>query len=203
MIVIIASLLGIGLLLIGIPKWLVFTLVIFLYLAYSVFLPAHIIYRSKSINTINRYVKRHSDQPIFSYSYALGNGNEEDIEVALKRVMNTYDQEDMHDVYGANLAIFQNKPAKILEHADKIEGLDYRHYYHAYAYVLQNRLDEASDHLEKLEIPWMTHSIHALAAKKRNDIEEFRRESTKAIESAQGMQRYVLHHTMRRLEQSN
>lgn len=203
MIVIIASLLGIGLILIGIPKWLVFILVILLYLAYSVFLPAHIIYRSKSINAINRYVKRHSDQPIFSYSYALGNGDDEDIEVALKRVMNTYEQEDMHDVYGANLAIFHNKPIKVLEHAEKIEGLDYRHYYYAYAYVLQDRLDEASDHLEKLEIPWMTHSIHALAAKKRSDMEEFRRESTKSIESALGMQRYVLHHTMRRLEQSN
>ena len=96
-IVTIASLLGIGLILIGIPKWLVFILVILLYLAYSVFWPAHIIYRSKSINAINRYVKRHSDQPIFNYSYALGNGNYQDIEIALKRVMNTYDQEEINE----------------------------------------------------------------------------------------------------------
>src|SRR5690554_7297 len=70
-----ASLLALGLILIGIPKWIVFILIIFLYLAYSVFWPAHIIYRSKSINAIHRYVLRNYKQPIFSYSYALGNGN--------------------------------------------------------------------------------------------------------------------------------
>ena len=197
----IASALAFGLILIGIPKWIVFIIIIFLYLAYTVYWPAHIIYKSKSINTIHRYVRRNYKQPIFSYSYALGNGNDEDIEVALKRVMKTYGQEDMYDTYGANLAIHHNNPDEVLEHAKKIEELDYRHYYHAYAYVLQGRLDEAAEHMEKLETPWMVHSIKAVVAKKRGDKEEFKDESTKSIESALGMQRYVLHHTMRRLAQ--
>ena len=201
LLVAIASVLAFGLILVGIPKWIVFILIIFLYLAFTVYWPAHIIYKSKSINAIHRYVRRNYNQPIFSYSYALGNGNDEDIEVALKRVMKTYDQEDMHDVYGANLAIHHNNPDEVLEHAKNIEGLDYQHYYHAYAYVLQGRLDEAAAHLEKLETPWMVHSIKAVVAKRRGDKEVFGNEATKSIESALGMQRYVLHHTMRRLAQ--
>lgn len=200
LIITIVSALAIGLILLGIPKWIVFIFIIFLYLAYTVYLPAHIIYKSKSINTIHKYVRRNYKQPIFSYSFALGNGNDEDIEIALNRVMKSYGQEDMYDIYGAHLAIHHNNADEILEHAKKIEDLEHNLYFHAYAYVLQGRLDDASEHLEKLETPWMVHSIRAVVAKNRGDKEEFSNEATKSIESALGMQRYVLHHTMRRLK---
>lgn len=197
-----AGLLSFALILAGVPKWIVFVTIIALYIAYTVFWPAHIIYKSKSIKAINRYVSNNYKQPIFSYSYALGNGTDQDIETALKRVMNTYDQEDMHDVYGGNLAIHQNKPNELLAYAEKVIDPDYQNYFHAYAYVLKGHLDEASDYLDKITIPWMTHSIKAVAARKRGDMKEFRTEADKSIESALGIQRYVMYHTMRRLEES-
>lgn len=196
----IAGLLSFGLILLGVQKWIVFVIIILLYLAYTVYWPAHIIYKSKSIKAIHRYIRNNYKQPIFSYSYALGNGNDQDIEIALKRVMNTYNQEDMRDVYGANLAIHQNKSNDLLEFAEQVIDLDYQNYFYAYAYVLKGHLDKAAEYLEKVKVPWMFHSINAVVARKRGDMKEFRIEADKSIESALGIQRYVVHHTMRRLE---
>ncbi len=100
----------------GVPKWIIFIFdYCFISWIYSAFWPAHIIYKSKSIKAIGRYINSNHKRPIFGYSYALANGNDQDVEVALKRIMNTYSQEDMHDVYGANLAIFQNNSHEILK----------------------------------------------------------------------------------------
>lgn len=201
LLIIVVSALAIGLIFIGVPKWIVFVLIVFLYLAYTVYLPAHIIYKSKSINTVHKYVKQNYKQPIFSYPFALGNGDDEDVESALHRVIKTYGDEDLYDIYSANLAIHQNDSEKIVEHAAKIGDLDHNHYFHAYGYVLEGRLGEAAEHLEKIHTPWMIHSIKAVVALNRSDKEEFSNEASKSIDSALGMQRYILHHTMRRLKE--
>ena len=109
------------------------------YLGYSAFWPAHIIYKSKSIKAIGRYINSNHKRPIFGYSYALANGTDQDVEIALKRIMNTYSEEDMHDIYGANLAILHNDSQALLQHAEKIKSDDHRNYFKAYAYILKGK----------------------------------------------------------------
>ena len=183
----------------GVQKWIIFVLIIVSYLGFTAFWPAHIIYKSKSIKAIGRYINSNHKRPIFGYSYALANGSDQDVEVALRRVMNTYSQEDMYDVYGANLAIHQNNSQELLNHATKIQSDDYRNYYKAYAYIVKGKFVESTEFSEKVRTPWMIHSLRAADAKKRGDMSAFKAEANKSIESALGIQRFVLFHTMRRM----
>lgn len=193
-------LLSIALISYGVPRVIVFILIIVLYMAITVLSPLHIIYKSKSIRSIDRYVTLNNKKPIFSYSYALGHGNDQDIENSLKRIMNVYGQDDMRPVYGANLAIHQNKPGELLDFVEQISGTDYKNYYSGVAYAMRRNFDEAEEFLKSIRTPWMVHSLKAILSKQKNDYQGFRSEADKSIASAIGMQRYVLHHMMRRFE---
>jgi hypothetical protein len=184
----------------GVPKLIVFLIVLALYVAVSILWPMYIIYKSTSLRAIGRYISSNYKKPIFGYSYALAHGDKRDVENALKRIMNTYVQQDMSDIYGANLALFQKNSKKLLVHADNISGQEYKDYYFGHAYVMNGNFDKASEFLAKLHTPWMIHSLKAYAALKRGNRDTFRQEADQSIKSAIGMQRYVLHHTMRRFE---
>ena len=119
LLLVIAGSLTLGMILVGVPKWLIFVIIIVLYILYSAVWPAHIIYKSKSINAIHRYIKGNASQPIFKYAYALGNDQDQNIEGALKSIVNEYKDDDMTHIYGANLAIFQNKSNEILNKRKK------------------------------------------------------------------------------------
>lgn len=184
----------------GVPKLIVFLIVLALYVAVSILWPIYIIYKSTSIRAIGRYISGNYKKPIFGYSYALAHGDKRDVENALKRIMNTYAQQDMSDIYGANLALFQKNSKNLLVHAENISGQEYKDYYFGHAYVMNGNFDKASEFLAKLHTPWMIHSLQAYAAHKRGNRDSFRQEADQSIKSAIGMQRYVLHHTMRRFE---
>ena len=183
----------------GVPKVIIFVLIIVSYLGFTAFWPAHIIYKSKSIKAIGRYINNNHKRPIFGYSYALANGTDQDVEVALKRIMNTYSEEDMHDIYGSHLAIFQNDSQALLQHAEKIKSDDHRNYFKAYAFILKGKFMDSVEFSEKVQTPWMIYSLRAADAKKRGDMSAFKTAANKSIESALGIQRFVLFHTMRRM----
>ena len=184
----------------GAPKWIVVTAVLVLYISVSIVWPMYIIYKSKSLRAIGRYVSSNYKKPIFGYSYALANGNKQDIEKSLKRIINTYTQQDMSDIYGANLAIFQNNSKAVMGHAEKLSGQEYKEYYLGHAYVMNGNFDKASNFTSKLQTPWMIHSLKAYAALKRGNRDEYETEMDRSIDSATGMQRFVLHHTKIRFE---
>lgn len=184
----------------GVQKWIVVIAVLVLYISVSIVWPMYIIYQSKSLWAIGRYVSSNYKKPIFGYSYALANGNKKDIENSLKRIVNTYTQQDMSDIYGANLAIFQNNSKAVMGHAEKISGQEYKDYYLGHAYVMNGNFDKASDFLAKLHTPWMSHALKAYAALKRGNRDEYGAEMNSSINSATGMQRFVLHHIKKRFE---
>ncbi len=200
LLVVTVAAISIALQLIGVPRRITIIIVLALYAIVSIFRPIYIIYRSKSLRAIDRYITRNHKRPIFSYAYALAHGSKRDMEDALKRIMNTYKQQDMPDIYGANLALLQQNSSALLEHAKKITGQEYKDYYFGHAYVIKSDFDKASEFLAKLHTPWMIHSLKAYAALKRGNKDEYRVEMNQSIESAIGMQRYVLHHTMKRNE---
>lgn len=200
LLIIIAGFLTFALILAGVAKWLTFLIIITLYILYSAVWPAHIIYKSKSIKAIHRYIKGNTSQPIFNYAYALAHDKEQNIEAGLKKIIKEYKDDDMTNIYGANLAIYQNNSNDILAQAGKIADEDYKNYYYAYAYILKGHFDEAAAYTANVGNPWMIHSLKAVEAKKHGNLEVFRNEATKSINHALGIQRYVLHHTMRRLE---
>ena len=182
----------------GVSKWVTVLIVFTLFMIISAVWPFYIIYKSKSIRSIERYVIRNYKKPIFSYSYALGHGTKQDVEDALKRIINSYSQGDMQGVYGAQLALIQNNSKKVLEQAVKIEGQEFSAYYSGLAYVMNRNYTRAEESLASLHTPWMQHSLRAYTALKQQRTDDFLHESELSITSAEGMQRLVLHHLMRR-----
>jgi hypothetical protein len=187
----------------NVPKWATVLLIFTLFMIISAVWPFYIIYKSKSLRSIERYVIRNYKKPIFGYSYALGHGTKQDVEDALKRIINSYGQGDMQGVYGAQLALVQNNSKKVLEQTTKIEGQEYKEYYTGLAYVMNRNYTRAEESLASLHTPWMQHSLRAYAALKRQQMEEFERQSELSITSAEGMQRLVLHHMMRRFREGD
>ncbi len=184
----------------GLPQWIIFVAVLTLYVSVSIIQPMYIIHKSKSLRAIGSYVSNNSNKPIFGFSYALAHGDKRDVENSLKRIMNSYKQQDMSDIYGANLALFQNNAKLLRGHAEKIGGQEYKDYYLGHAFVMIGNFDKADEFLTKLQTPWMSHSLKAYVALKRGNKDEYSAEMSRSIDSAIGMQRYILHHTKRRFE---
>ena len=65
---------------------------------------------------------------------------------------------------------------------------------------MNGNFDKASDFLAKLHTPWMSHALKAYAALKRGNRDEYGAEMNSSINSATGMQRFVLHHIKKRFE---
>lgn len=184
----------------GVPRSVVFILIIVLYLAITILKPLYIIYKSKSLKSIDRYVILNNKRPIFNYSYALGHGNDEDIENSLKRIINVYEQDNMRPIYSANLAVHQNKPKEVLDFVEQISGSDYKYYYSGISFAMRKQHEKAEEFSTKIRTPWMKHGLKAFLFKEEKEYEGFRREANLSISNAVGMQRYVMHHMMRRME---
>ena len=97
----------------------------------------------------------------------------------------------MRHIYGANLAIHQNKPDELLDHAEQINGKIIKIIIPGAYAMCKGNFDEAAEFL-KSDTPWMIHSLKAVLFKEKNDYQGFRSEADKSIESAIGMQRYVV-----------
>lgn len=108
--------------------------------------------------------------------------------------------EDMKDIYGALLSIHRKQPDEILAHAEHIADQAYKNYYMAYGYLLKGDFIRADEYPANVNIPWMIHTLRTIAAKQHGKFEDFKAEGYAAIESAQGIQRYITYHTIRRLE---
>ncbi|WP_438314781.1 hypothetical protein [Sporosarcina sp. FA9] len=200
LLIVVGVLLSITLISYGVPRSIVFILIIVMYLAISILKPLHIIYKSKSIKTINRYVILNNKRPIFNYSYALGHGDDQDIENSLKRIINVYGQDSMRPIYSANLAIHQNKPKEVLEFVEQIDGSDYKNYYAGISFAMRKQYDKVEEFSTKIRTPWMSHGLKAVLFKEKKEYEGFQKEAALSISNAVGMQRYVMHHMMRRME---
>ena len=191
------------LLILELPMGLVY--VIILGISFSIFTirPMYLIYKSKSLPAIDRYVIRNQKKPLFGYAYALAHGDNQDIEDSIKRILKKYKQKEMQTVYGANLALHQNDPDAIFNLAEKMTRKDYKEYYLGAALILKGNKGEAKKLLAKLSTPWMIHSSNASIALYKKDRETFRSEADQSKESAAGLQRYTLHHMFERMEEEN
>jgi len=191
------------LLLFELQMWLIYVIILGLSLYIFTILPMYLIYKSKSLPAIDRYVIRNQKKPLFGYAFALAHGGNQDIEDSITRILKKYKQREMQTVYGANLALHQKDPDAIFNLAEKMTRKDYKEYYLGAAHILKGNKEEAEKFLTKLSTPWMIHSSNASIALHENDRETFRLEADWSKESAAGLQRYTLHHMFERMEEEN
>ncbi|MCG3087058.1 hypothetical protein [Sporosarcina cyprini] len=181
--------------------WLVFVLILLATFGISFGYPIFITYRSKSIRMIDRFIVSNHSKPLFGYAHALAYGSKEDVIQSLKRIIASYPQAEVQEIYKANLAFYQKDTKKLREVAQTMASPDFKNYYSGLAAVLKKDLPVAEELAKEIRTPWTYHSLQAAIAWKRKDEQQFRQEADKAVQHAVGMQRYVIFHTMKRLEE--
>ncbi|MFD1032963.1 hypothetical protein [Metaplanococcus flavidus] len=183
----------------GIPRLLVFLIVITLYLLVMVLPGIYAVYFSNSLRQIERYIKRNRHKAIFAFPYALGHGSDQDIEAAIERILAAHKDETIQSVYRTLLAIYREQPGVASQHAERIEREPMRSYYMAHAAASAGDLERASAISKEITEPWMKHSIDALIAVKKEDA-RFYSLMEKSVEAARGVQKYTLEKSFERMK---
>lgn len=199
LVILISALLAVALFLSGLQMWLVFTIVMAFTFILTMGYPFYIIYRSRSLKLIDRYLANHRSKPIFSYAYALAHGTDKEIINALDRIVRSYPHAEVQDVYNANLLMFQKDWRRLIEASKSMTTTFYRDYYAGIGYTMSNNKEKSSESLSKVRTPWMVHSLKALIALKQGQQDIFHNEKALATKQAVGMQRYVIHHMLNRM----
>lgn len=199
LVIIIGALLAVALFLSGLQMWLVFTIVMVFTFILTMGYPFYIIYKTKSLKLIDRYLANHRSKPIFSYAYALAHGSDKEIIESLKKIVKSYPQAEVQDVYNANLLVFQKDWRGLIESSKSMTTTFYRDYYAGIGYTMSNNKEKSSEALSKVRTPWMVHSLKAVMALKQGQEDVFNSETVLATKHAIGMQRYVVHYMMKRL----
>ncbi|MHA6261360.1 hypothetical protein ACXYMX_15965 [Sporosarcina sp. CAU 1771] len=182
--------------------WLVYLIIIGLSLLIFTVRPMYVIYRSKSLPAIDRYVIKNKKKPLFGYAYAQAYGDDEDIENALHRILEKHKQAEIQIIYGANLALHQKDADAVLNFANQMKRKDYKEYYLGTAYLMKEDVYQATTYLDQLSTAWMIHSLKASIAIHQNNLEAFKKEAQLSEDSAAGVQMYSIHHMMKRMEQN-
>ena len=198
-VIILSAMLAVALFLSGLQTWLVFTIILLFTFILTMGYPFYIIYKSRSLKLIDRYLSNNRRRPIFMYAYSLAHGSDEDIINSLKKIVKSYPQAEVQDVYNANLLVFQKDWKRLIDSTKSMTTTMYRDYYAGIGYTMSNNKEKASDSLSKVRIPWMFHSLKAIMALKQRQEDTFHKEAALATKQAVGMQRYVLHHMMKRM----
>jgi hypothetical protein len=198
-VIILSATLAVALYLSGLQAWLVFTIILLFTFILTMGYPFYIIYKSRSLKLIDRYLANHRSRPIFSYAYSLAHGTDEEIINSLKKIVKSYPQAEIQDVYNANLLVFKKDWRRLIDSSKSMTTSFYRDYYAGIGYTMSNNKEKASESLSKLRTPWMVHSLKALIALKKGQEDVFTNEAVLATKQAVGMQRYVLHHMMKRM----
>ena len=115
LVIFLSALLAVALFLSGLQTWLVFTIILLFTFILSMGYPFYIIYKSKSLKLIDRYLANHRSRPIFSYAYALAHGTDEEIVDSLNKIVKSYPQAEVQDVYSANLLVFQKDWRRLID----------------------------------------------------------------------------------------
>lgn len=189
-----------GLLSLNVPMWLTVAIIFLFYMAFSIGWPFFIIYKTRSVKMVDRYISGHRRKPIFGYSYALAHGTDEDVISWLKAIIDRYPQKEMQEVYQGNLAIFERDPKALFRHAEQMTPSEYRVYFLALAHIMKKEIDRAEIYKEKLQTPWTRHMIDASIAHRLKDLPALEEAIDRAVQSTRGLQRYSLYHTGERMK---
>lgn len=185
---------------IGTERWLIFTIVILFYLIAMVLPGIFTVYYSNSLRQIERYIKRNRHKAIFGFPYALGHGDEQDIDKSLQQILAVHKQPAMQSVYRTLLAIYREQPGIAAQHAERIDREPLRSYYMAHAAVASGDLQRAALLNEGITVPWMNHSIAALIAYEAKD-DKFDALADQSVAAARGVQKYTLAKSFSRMKE--
>ena len=129
LVIVAGALLTVALFASGMQMWLVFTLVMIFTFVLTMGYPFYIIYKSKSLKLIDQYLTNHRNKPIFGYAHALAHGTDEEIITQLNKILKSYANAEVQEIYKANLLVFQKNWRGLIDFSKTMENVAYRDYY--------------------------------------------------------------------------
>ncbi|GEK32763.1 hypothetical protein KSI01_02960 [Kurthia sibirica] len=157
----------------------------------------NIIHWTKDIKKVDHFLQNNRRKLLFDYSYAVAHESKDFQRALLEKIIAlTKHPNDLHN-YRALLAILDNDYDRALSEAMQIKDYDLRHYTMAQAEILRGHFDEALRLRDTLKKPWMTHALDAKIAYESCLFDDYKMNSTLAINRSRGLQRYMLSHSFR------
>ncbi|SOC36138.1 hypothetical protein [Ureibacillus acetophenoni] len=175
------------------PKWTVF---IFMVIACIVMLGRmlYVLYGTKNIKSVEKFLANNRKEPIYAFVYEQANGTKEEQLTAIEQILKKYPKGYIYQNYRFVREMLKENFDVAFEEANLIEKEPFMSYSKALVYATYgNRHDALSFELSK---EWMKEAILATLAKRENDNISYEEHKQNAIQSAGGIQRYGLIHSL-------
>lgn len=158
----------------------------------------HILFRTNNIQSVDKLVKDRKKEPFFAYLYAVAYETKEDQLQSLDVVIKKYKQPAMKYNYIFIKAIMEENLEEAKDAADKINKEPLASYAKCYIAALEGRTAEMRS--AKLTRPWMQPAIEAIYAYTIKTEDAFQQYQTESINLARGVQKYVLTHSFKEMQ---
>ena len=149
-------------------------------------------YFSSNTDSIGKYLKKRSRQPILQFYYRLANSDMEQTEEALTLLKKKYKSPQMTAVFEVAHAAQQEKLASVKESIPLIKNLPARQYYVTLLKVKEEEWNDVDKMIPSLQKEWMKEAVQAERLLKKGDTPAAKVHELKAIDLTKGMQRYSL-----------
>ncbi|MBQ0138208.1 MAG: hypothetical protein KBT36_02830 [Kurthia sp.] len=181
---------------IGIPPFFIF-LLLFLYLVVFTLLPhLHIIFWTKNIKKVDRFLQNNRSKLFFSYFYAFAHESDDQQRILLQKIVQRKQPPDEEHYFKAMLALLNHDYSNANAEAKQIINHDFRIYTLAYIAIFEGNYDLASHLASELTTTWRKYTIRSLLAFQQNQLQEFYELSSYALEQTRGIERYVISHLL-------
>lgn len=175
------------------PKWTVF---VFMVIACIVMLGRmlYVLYGTKNIKSVEKFLASNRKEPIYAYVYEQAKGTKEEQLNAIEQILKKYPKGYIYQNYRFVREMLKEDYDVAFDEAKLIGKEPFMSYSKALVYATQgNRHDALSFELSK---EWMREAILATLAKVENDKNSYEVHKQNAIQSARGIQRYGLIHSL-------
>lgn len=187
------------LLLMDIPKWLIFILLFLYVFSFTMYPYFNALLWTNNLKTVERFLKANKHRSLYAYPYAIANQSVVEQRAALQKIITSHQQPYIKHNYASILAILEKDYDRALSEAKQITKEPFQSYMIAHSEAYLGNFEQAKTLLPKLTENWMSPSIESLISFKQQDGENFKHYATKAIQQARGIQKYLLVHNFRKL----
>ena len=189
---------GIITVLLGLPFWLFVAAVIGVSLART-FHVIHILYRSRDVEKIGRFLQSSAKNPLYHYTLSLKSGSKQAQLQAIDLVLGAYKSPLIQGMYRSSRAMLEHDYSAAKDSASRIPDDSMRSY--TLALVAAAKGEETTGNF-MLQKPWMSSIIAATRSYKQGDMTEFERHKQEALANSSGIQHFSNFYYLERIHEN-
>lgn len=145
---------------------------------------------STNMKAVRKYIEKHKKEPAMNFFLVVENGTKEEEIKAIDEIIATAKNDTIKRTYEMNKALRLEDFDQAEEIAQSLENNEYGKYGLALVAANRGQYDEAEDY--SFFTIWMKYAVQAEIAYHQKDKEKFKQYANDAIQTAKGVQRFVL-----------